>query len=193
MTGLADDVGAQYLRKQRSELDWIRFAIRASDLATCFGPPPENAFSWIEQAWIEDQRAYFDRSAKRADRTARQKKIFVAGMASVSVLLTLAMLIQWPIPRSALYDTSGVLIVFLGMIGALLAYTEKLGLSYQSKQYRQMCRLFSSAGREYHAALTANQPHHLRAILRRLGQEALRENGDWLLLHRERPTEMHVG
>ena len=193
MTGLPDDVGSQYLRKQRSELDWIRFAIRASDLPNCFGPPPENVFSWIETAWIEDQRDYFDRSAKQADRTVRQKQIFVIVMAVISILLTLAMLAQWPIPKSQLYDTSGVLIVFLGMIGAILAYTEKLGLSYQSKQYRQMCRLFTCAGREYHASFTANQPHHLRAILRRLGQEALRENGDWLLLHRERPTEMHVG
>jgi hypothetical protein len=56
-----------------------------------------------------------------------------------------------------------------------------------------MCRLFTCAGREYHASLIAGQGQHLRAILRRLGQEALRENGDWLLLHRERPTEMHVG
>jgi hypothetical protein len=193
MTGVPDDVGAQYLRKQRSELDWIRFAIRASDLPSCFGPPPGNVLSWIETAWIEDQRDYFDRSAKRADRTVMQKRVFVYIMTGISVALTLAMLIQWPIPKSRLYDTSGLLIVFLGMIGAILAYTEKLGLSYQSKQYRQMCRLFTGAGREYHAALGADQTHHLRAILRRLGQEALRENGDWLLLHRERPTEMHVG
>jgi hypothetical protein len=193
MTGLTDDVGAQYLRKQRSELDWIRFAIRASDLPTCFAPPPPHVFSWIETAWIEDQRDYFNRSALRADRTVAKKRRFIFVMTVISILLTLAMLAQWPIPRNALYDTSGVLIVFLGTIGAVLAYTEKLGLSYQSKQYRQMCRLFTCAGREYHAALAANQPQHLHAILRRLGQEALRENGDWLLLHRERPTEMHVG
>jgi hypothetical protein len=193
LTGLTDDVGAQYLRKQRSELDWIRFAIRASDLPACFAPPPENVFSWIETAWIEDQRDYFDRSALKADRTVAKKRRFIVVMTVISTLLTLAMLAQWPIPRSALYDTSGVLIVFLGTIGAVLAYTEKLGLTYQSKQYRQMCRLFTCAGREYQAALAANQPQHLHAILRRLGQEALRENGDWLLLHRERPTEMHIG
>jgi hypothetical protein len=193
LAGMADDVGAQYLRKQRSELDWIRIAIRTSDLPTAIAPPPPNAFSWLEQAWLKDQEDYFDRSADRGDRAVVQKKIILIALIGISAVLTLAMLIQWPIQKSQLYDTSGVLVCFLGMIGATLAYTEKLGLSYQSKQYRQMCRLFTCAGREYHASLLAHQAHHLRAILRRLGQEALRENGDWLLLHRERPTEMHVG
>ena len=77
------------------------------------------------------------------------------------------------------------------VIGALLhGYTEKQALSEHVKQYDRMSVLFANAKQRLSEALDGEKLHEARLLLRELGREALAENGDWVLLHRQRPLEI---
>ena len=77
------------------------------------------------------------------------------------------------------------------VIGALLhGYSEKRALAEHVKQYDRMSVLFANAKQRLREALDAGRLHEARHLLWELGKEALAENGDWVLLHRQRPLEI---
>lgn len=67
---------------------------------------------------------------------------------------------------------------------------EKQALSQHIKQYERMSAIFTTAATEINKCLKAHDFDGARHRLRALGKEALIENADWLLLHRERLFEM---
>jgi hypothetical protein len=65
--------------------------------------------------------------------------------------------------------------------GALIyGYAETMALPDESKQYGRMARIFDSAFQK------SVDPQ----LLETLGKAALAENGEWVLMHRERPVEL---
>lgn len=78
------------------------------------------------------------------------------------------------------------------MVAAALlhGYAEKRALAEHGRQYAQMGSLFARAEGRLGEMLAAGQTDAARALLAELGEEALAEHGDWLLLHRERPMEL---
>jgi hypothetical protein len=84
-------------------------------------------------------------------------------------------------------------------IGAALweTYAERLGLRTQVNQYARFAGIFGRAGRFAEQLERTRDPaarrHALTALLRELGHEALMENGDWVLLLRERPLVLPKG
>lgn len=77
-------------------------------------------------------------------------------------------------------------LVLLGIHAKIMAFSE------HAKQYSRMGVIFSNAKRHLDALL-ASEPvdvGRIRGLLKELGEEALGENGDWVLLHRERPLEL---
>jgi hypothetical protein len=73
-------------------------------------------------------------------------------------------------------------------------YVQQLAYSEHAKQYGRMAELFDTAERHLAQMLEKGDHHHAAELLRELGEEALEENGDWVLLHRERPLEVpHSG
>jgi hypothetical protein len=67
---------------------------------------------------------------------------------------------------------------------------EKQALSQHIKQYERMSAIFTTASDQIDQCLKANDFPGARDRLRALGKEALIENADWVLLHRERLFEM---
>jgi hypothetical protein len=64
--------------------------------------------------------------------------------------------------------------------GLIYGYAEVMALSDESKQYARMEKIFGSA------LQNPSGPELLEA----LGKEALAENGEWVLMHREKPVEL---
>ena len=73
LAGLVHSVSANYMHRQRSELDWIRGAIRATafpyeDARLCYASLPAEqqikALRCVLCSWIEDQRKYFRKNSK---------------------------------------------------------------------------------------------------------------------------------
>jgi hypothetical protein len=95
--------------------------------------------------------------------------------------------------RDLLYYLSLAVVALLASAGAVAAFAEKLAYAQLSKQYAPMFRLFERAAEKYEKCFDPPDLELARSIMRRLGHEALRENGDWMLLHRERPMEMKIG
>ena len=78
-----------YLRKQRSELRWIRDVLRVCALRA--SPLAADDFPAVQRLWVKDQRAYYDRSGRRdGQRRRRQRTI-----GSALVLLSLGATIKW--------------------------------------------------------------------------------------------------
>jgi hypothetical protein len=80
LAGLPDSVADYYLGKQRSELDWLRNAIRVWDLLSgekgsfAFPDTPEEQearLRLVRDRWVKDQAAYFE--GKTAHRHLRHK------------------------------------------------------------------------------------------------------------------------
>jgi len=82
----------------------------------------------------------------------------------------------------------------MGLTVALAAlyqwYAEKRAFAEHHKQYKYMRAVFSRAYFYLQEQLDAGDLDEARRRIAELGQEALREHADWLLLHRERPMEL---
>jgi hypothetical protein len=84
-----------------------------------------------------------------------------------------------------------VLVEGLLASGALLHhYKEQMAFSEHAKQYRRMQGIFDRASDLINQALRLGNLKTAQECLRNLGREALAENGDWVLIHRERPLEL---
>lgn len=89
LSGSAAAVSDFYLRKQRSELRWIRDVLQVCALRAI--PIEHGDFASVQRLWVKDQRAYYDLAGKRdGNRRRRQRMI-----GSALVLLSLGATIHW--------------------------------------------------------------------------------------------------
>jgi hypothetical protein len=192
VAGLSGSAADHYLRKQRSELDWIRRAMRAWDVhgaGTDTGPEAAAdlgaRLSLVLDRWVRPQSAYFARSARRND--ARHRRIRRFGYAFFVVALALAF-------TKPFLGAAHPLLVAVGLvpIGAALSqvWADRLALAPLAKQYGRMAHVFAAAEDALAPALDAGDLGRAQEILRDLGIEALGENADWVLLHRDRPVQV---
>lgn len=212
-----------YLREQRTELDWIRIAVR--NLSSSFAdidenpasssaqsaPPRVERFDLVDRFWVRDQRKYFGKAAHR-DEAAHEKieklveKFVVVGPV-IAALMGLALLIPSPLqhwlhggadhhgPGYLFHKGLIILIFVLAATGGVLhTYADKRALAQQAKQYERMSTLFSVAERHLEEFLREGRIAEARQVILELGRASLAENGDWVLVHRERPVDVpHAG
>jgi hypothetical protein len=95
-------------------------------------------------------------------------------------------------PRNEILVLGSMLIILGGLI---VAICERRGHEELSKQYERIYVLFRSGKHELTAALAKEPPDIQRAqeIIVALGQEAVQENAQWLLLRRSKPLELPLG
>jgi hypothetical protein len=203
-------VADHYLRKQRGELDWIRAAIRGwtlllADRESGVGPSPLAAAGVLEivkHDWLRHQGDWFTRRS-------HQNREFAGLSRRVVHLLILSAVIGsvglvWlgsPGPRPGFapeadnLDTwrefAVVPLVLLSAAAALIeGFMDKTAVSEQAKQYERMSLLYQAALDALDRAQQGGDVARACQILEELGNEALAENGDWVMLHRGRPVEV---
>jgi hypothetical protein len=208
-------VDDHYLRKQRSELDWICSAIRAWNLPPIVSEKPNNAekndagnLADVLKHWIEDQSRYFSHAAEREDRRLKKFEPYIRWLLrfglGVALLMALGLLLPHPWKEQLHvflhkhHAVRGGLLTLVSLlpIGAALlhAFAEKAALSEHAKRYGRMSVLFANAKQRITAMLGRSEFAEARVLIEELGREALAENGDWVILHRERPLEVpHAG
>jgi hypothetical protein len=203
LAGLKKPVADYYLRKQRSELDWIRRAIHVWTLSMEFQEAPNKTVAssperlqLVLNEWVTAQRRFFANAAKRDQRKLKWQKRFVRLFFLISVLLTAA---QVAVQMNQVQDKNnpqGVpwLVFSMGLalvIGGLLAgYGERRALAEHIRQYAQMATIFASAEQRLKELLEKGEQRQALDLIEELGKEALGENGDWVILHRERAVEV---
>ena len=215
--GISDNAVDHYLRKQRGALDWIRNALRACDIQAQGQPITQSAttsgrgLAVAAEQWVAEQQEYYGSRARReqvklekAERTVRLLALLSVGLAlSLAVFLTAPLVIRSEILEAVKHAieapwTHGAImlsIVGFGVTAGLLhGYNQQMARAEHTRQFTRMSELFYNARQPLDALLQSGDHTQARELLKELGEEALEENGDWVLLHRDRPLEVpHSG
>jgi hypothetical protein len=207
IAGIDDSVAENYLREQRTELDWIRLGLRGWRLGLQDGlrPAGESAnarMEFVREHWVEDQRKYFEKAAPKNLKRSEQMESWanaclLLAMGMAGLVLAIAANAQlshrewWKCPECEWLDWPLIVIDAFLALGALLHHAnDRRAHAEHRKKYQRMKNIFQNASETIQERLESNQPDMARNSLRKLGQEALAENGEWVLLHRERPMEL---
>jgi hypothetical protein len=220
LVGLPNSVDDQYLGNQRDELEWIRYALRTRMWMVREGHVGKNEPSRrvhmdiLRRRWLEAQRSYFaGKSPKDAAAFHRcrvsatrtfQLSLVVAVLFSVALFIFGLMLRTLEV-RAGLSEEEALgwregFVVLIGgltvLVASLIAYGERMAFAEHARQYRAMALLFYNAQRALDEIKkipdAAEHDRLLIATIEELATEALAENGDWLLMHRERPLELPI-
>lgn len=200
LAGIEESVANNYLKEQRSELDWIRHALRSwslpfykkghllQDLSI---ENDKERWDIIMNGWIADQYSYFAKSSLREiNRLKKMNKaanfFLIGGFSLIAINMIYHYFIGFSQHAVILYFAS----IFPIAAGLLFGYAEKRSFSAHARQYEKMSVLFAKAKRQLEECLSRDGFAEAQDIIYELGKEALKENGDWVLTHRERPIEV---
>lgn len=179
-----------FLQTQDPELGWVRNIMRVAGMHCDAAKNSSDAgLQFVLREWIGDeagngQLGYF--AAKSADKTKRNHLTELLGRLSLYTSVTVVAIFV-TVGASLPGDWSSPLMVAMGAM--LLVYGIRQGYGYATaekdliKQYEFMQRLFKSARRRLD---DTNDPQEQRLILKALGDSALDEHADWILMHRDR-------
>lgn len=199
--GLRQTAGDYYIRKQKSELDWIRFAMRTAAIplnaaSDNVGPSQLEKFrsrlSFVLNSWVADQAKYYPKALKRDHHRLHRLERMINMLFYVGVgLAVVQLLLEIP------HEVKDYVVVATGLApitAALLGgYIERNALIGHIKQYERMGVMFVQAKEYLTMLLESHRYEDASEFIFELGTEALAESGDWMLLHRERPLEVPKG
>jgi hypothetical protein len=183
-----------FLLKQDVDLGWIRHAMRQASMYRLRGVSPDMAWlPWVISEWIGEpgkgygQLHYYTRKEiknfSQFRRTQRLGKTCLWTGIAVAILLFFSGPVASEEQRNLLLVLMGVLPLVAGIWDA---YSHKKAEKELIKQYGFMRRVFTKA----RSLVDENDdPEFQRQVLRALGQAAMDEGAEWLLMHRERPLE----
>jgi hypothetical protein len=206
IAGIAKNTADHYLKEQRDELEWIRQVLRCLDLPRRSGNeavemPVREGIEFSLDKWVRDQFNYFSGKHQKAqlNRLAeekiakRAKTLFVAGI-GVLMFTVLFQIFAAPLVPEAADNILQFCVVSYGMLfwalPAVKLYGDTMAFSEQAKRYKKMGYYYGIC--EHHLTKTVADGNISESIklLREIGKQALVENGDWLLLHRQRPVQV---
>ncbi|HEY3876159.1 MAG TPA: hypothetical protein VGM92_11840, partial [Candidatus Kapabacteria bacterium] len=181
LAGLNDSVADYYMRKQRSELDWIRNAIRTSTIEVAHSKEQplgidsdRQHLKLVYKHWVEDQAKYFAKAAHRDHEELHKHEKTVS---AVFVAALLAAVIQMLFVHSPSHYLI-LSIALLPVIGALIhSWLQKNAFVEHKRQYDRMSVFYHRAMRHLHTLLEEDRLEDARRFLGELGKEALAENG----------------
>lgn len=199
LSGVVDAQKAEFaydnfLQKQDVDLAWIRHVMRSASLQSFGAAVPDPAWvDWVATCWIgtadrpAGQLGYYE--SKALDRSITYRRTVLLG--SVALWIGVSMAGFLGLFASSMSDPQVfALVIMMGVLpliaGVRDAYSHKKADKELIKQYQFMTRIFSNARR----LLDDTQDLQFkRRVLRAVGNAALEEHAEWLLMHRERPLE----
>jgi len=216
VSGIDESAADHYLNKQRGELGWIQNGLRiwhrlSIDLTPVSSEDLARGLDLTRKFWIQEQRKYFVGKAHREHHQLERDEGVIArliGLSAAMVLaLTLVLVLPLLMPSAPLeaakhwieaewpHGITMLLIVLLAVSGGLLhGFNQQQARAEHAKQFGRMSVLFDNAAKRLENPNFSGDDAASRRLIRALGREALAENGDWVLLHRERPLEVpHAG
>ena len=183
-----------FLLKQDPDLGWIRHVMRQASMYRLRGVSPDPAWlPWVINEWIghskngQGQLSYYTRKEIQNSRHFRRTQRLGTLCLWVGIATALLLFLTGPYVSE---DQQNLLLVLMGVLplvaGIWDAYSHKKAEKELIKQYGFMRRVFTKA-----RLLTEDSKDRdfQRQVLRALGQAALDEGAEWLLMHRERPLE----
>lgn len=213
LAGIRASVADNFLLEQRDELEWVRQALRTNELAFDVGraPSPDGAqrFRDISAMWLKGQCHYFvGLSDKGGGNKAEHNKMSSAKWsrrAAALFMTAVAVVILQVFASVFLFDGNNahdaIIVQYSSVLYGLLfaaaglikVFQEVKAFSEQGKSYRRSGMLMQRALQRLDTAIRNEDIQFAQRVIYETGCEALDENGDWLLLHRDRPVEVPLG
>ena len=205
ISDLDESIADNYLGQQRTELDWIRNGFRGWHIGPRQKHSPKDAGTRLNLAlknWVEKQRDWFQTKVQIEKRKLEQMELLVhhlviAGLGvATGVVLTSGihqfMHHQWCAGPECEWIPWCIIVTDLCLAsGALLHHAnQRMARPEHIKQYKRMHSIFQNASGILHERIETGDMIGGRHCVKKLGQEALAENANWVLLHRERPLEL---
>jgi len=196
IAGIKESASDYYINRQRSETEWIRYAIRNYDLlGTGYTEVDRNtAYKILLDYWIAGQSGYF-KSASVRDRNKYELLSKRANM-----LINFAMFVINPIVIISHYtkfagdNVDNAMMVALAVTfvaaAAIGYYSDRMMFNDNFKQYIITGSLFSKVESYLTTQCEKSLNDNVREVLFQLGKEALDESGDWIQMHRDRALEV---
>ncbi len=181
-----------FLQMQDPDLGWIRNVMRVSG-TECDARPNHDAagVQFAVREWIGDERSgqlgYYRR--KISERLVRQKvtqSVMRLGLWATAVSFTALLAVGDWIPDGIQGPVTYLMGCILLLVGIRQSYAKSTAESELIKQYEFMHRIFRNARRRFDAAENDDER---RGILKMLGDAALEEHAEWILMHRERAID----
>lgn len=183
-----------FLQKQDVDLAWIRHVMRLASLRRDRNSTPDPAWvPWVVEQWVGERGArtgqlgYYHFKAGHRTRTFRRTELLSkfalwGGIVMAGFLAVFATRLE---ENQAIF-----LLILMGILplvaGVRDAYSHKKADKELIKQYRFMAHVFGNARRLLD---DSDDVVFQRRVLKAVGEAALEEHAEWLLMHRERPLE----
>ena len=181
-----------FLQSQDPDLGWIRNVMRVAGTECDAADYQEQAgLDFTLREWLGDsesgQLGYFvhkgAEKVKRFRRTERMAQlVFWVGFAVIALFILMSAELE-DVLRDPVVVLMGVMLL---LIGIRQSYGDSVADAELIKQYDFMYRIFSNARRRINGA---DNDAEKRRVLRILGEAALGEHAQWILMHRERSLE----
>jgi 4-amino-4-deoxy-L-arabinose transferase-like glycosyltransferase len=202
LAGVIDTQSAEFaydnfLQKQDVDLGWIRHVMRNVSLSRSRDQIPDEGWvDWVIEQWVGDeagqtgQLSYYH--SKELEKSRRFKRTTYLGTVALWMGVLIAILLA--VAGTDISENQrNFLLVLMGLFpliaGIRDAYSHKKAEKELIKQYRFMRGILANARRLLDGSDDAEFRRH---VLRALGNAALEEGAEWILMHRERPLE-HSG
>lgn len=204
ISGISDCASEHYLQDQRDELEWLRQAIRAIDLPvneTVSLPEHKVGIGISLISWVQNQLEYFkdkypkhNGSGEKLSKQAGWWFLAAIFMVIFSAIFHESALLWFPdINEMAISALPGIYSLLFGIAGVLKFYEGIMAYKEQANRYMTMIPVFSVCSNRIEIALKNDDIPAAKELLLAVGRAALAENGEWLMLHRERPIEVPIG
>jgi hypothetical protein len=178
-----------FLQMQDSDLGWIRNVMRVAGLECNVSPNKDPAgLEFSIREWIGDnssgQLGYYRRKILEKIGRNRRTERFAAAVLWISAVAFALFVFASDDIADRVRDPIVVLmgILLLG-VGVRQSYSFSVADFELLKQYEFMLRTFSKAHRRIERS---SSDEERRRILRIVGEAALEEHAEWILMHRER-------
>ena len=178
-----------FLKMQDSDLGWIRNVMRVAGLECDVSPNLEKSGLYFAiSEWIGDatsgQLGYYRRKA--AEKIGRNKR--TERFAGIVLWVSVAAFALFVFASDELaHSVRGPVVILMGVLLLSIGIRQSYGHSVADfeliKQYEFMFRTFSKA---YQRIKQSDNDEERRRILRLVGDVALEEHAEWILMHRER-------
>jgi hypothetical protein len=185
-----------FLQMQDTELGWIRNVMRVAGTECDVQPNLQPAgLRFTLQEWIGDdtsgQLGYYGKKSKQRIREhEKTKRIGQIGVwVTIVTLAALLLMGSWipPAVQQPLVYAVGVVLL---AVGIRQSYAKSTAEAELIKQYEFMYRIFRNARRRIDEA---SDDADKRRLLKVLGDAALEEHAEWILIHRERSIDEKEG
>ncbi len=201
LSGVSAAVSDHYLSKQSGELGWIQFALRGPALwsAEIAGKLERPCRTGVALGWIEDQWKYYRNSTSLHKHAAERGQIWTYIWLGAGIFMSLALWVNEFEPRYVPesfrihHDIALALAVFFPALAACFSVSREFrAYEPHAHSYALMTRIFGKAllaARSADASGSRQRDRTFKTLVRELGREALAENAEWLMEHRNRKVE----